>query len=437
MKKGLCTLACAVLMMSAMAQKNPFKPNGANHFKDGVSTNWIPGSYTEFSYDSGNQTYTLISKHILDYEGYQLKSDMLLDANGAQALTRTDYEYYNDGGQMATVFDVSGFAEWPLNRNKFKEEISGGFDGYSMYWTYDQGSQAWVIDNYDSTYALNASGSFLGHENYGLFNGDIIKTEYSELVKTGNSATWTFYEFDGAGNFDASFVYQIEYVNGIPTYFVIDEGSGTFIRLTISAWNNVLTFAPKDYNVSISTDGGQTFEFESRETVEIWPNEKIEMRGFVWNGNGWDLETQSITRLNPLNGVYLSTINWDSSQDIYGDSLKSTVDGQGRILEEVEVQFFNDDQDILGKKIYAEHSLDLIEHRKGGQELNVYPNPTQGELQILHAGAQGFSLTDITGKVWPIRASPNGKIDLSPFPGGVYFIRDGEGRSTKIIKLEE
>ncbi|MFT5336589.1 MAG: hypothetical protein ACI9YL_000585 [Luteibaculaceae bacterium] len=437
MKKGLITLVCSVLMLSVLGQKNPFKPNGANHFKDGVTTNWIPGSYTEYSYNSGNQMYTPISKHILEYEGYQLKSDLLLDANGGQALTRTDYEYFNDGGSMQTLFDVSGFVVSPISRQKFKENLSGGLEDYYMYWMYDQGTQEWVIEDYDSAISINSSGEFLGHELFSLDGGIVTKTEYSELVRNGNSAVWTFYEDDGNGTFSPYQVYEIEYINNLPTKFVTDDGSGSITRLTIPVWNDVLTFAPKEFIVESSTNGGQSYEFVYREVVEIAPNEKVESSVYQWNGMDWDLENKSTTRFNPLNGVYLSSIYWNSFDGVSGDSLISTVDTQGRIMEEISVQFDDINEYILGKKVYAEHSLDVTEQEPWPEELAVFPNPTQGEIKVLNAGTQKFSLTDITGKTWPVSVSSNGTIDLSVFPSGVYFLRDSKGRSARVVKLEE
>ncbi len=71
------------------------------------------------------------------------------------------------------------------------------------------------------------------------------------------------------------------------------------------------------------------------------------------------------------------------------------------------------------------------------KSLNVFPNPTKGEVNIkTDKKIKGSDVFDIAGK--SVLKSESGKIDLSSLPSGVYLLQieftDGTSSSEKIIK---
>ncbi|GEM_PF-1301378 len=76
----------------------------------------------------------------------------------------------------------------------------------------------------------------------------------------------------------------------------------------------------------------------------------------------------------------------------------------------------------------------------GGNELSVAPNPATSEVTIALKGSKiaKVEVADVTGRVIPLKASLNGKVNISNLSAGVYFLRvqDDKGvtRIQKIIK---
>jgi hypothetical protein len=80
-------------------------------------------------------------------------------------------------------------------------------------------------------------------------------------------------------------------------------------------------------------------------------------------------------------------------------------------------------------------SVDLVD---GISEMNLdegyFPNPTVGMLYLKQPTTTGFELIDMTGRVVLVVSNGASHIDLSALPDGVYFVRKGNERPSRIIK---
>ena len=119
--------------------------------------------------------------------------------------------------------------------------------------------------------------------------------------------------------------------------------------------------------------------------------------------------------------------------------------------------WYNSTQHDVGYKevlyeFFTGHSFPTsIPDRKTGQ-LQVWPNPTNGiiNIQIQNSDSQEIGVFDVYGKMVDVIVGTNNvganrvgtnnysplqtaQIDLSRFPDGVYFVREGNGAVTKVV----
>jgi len=67
--------------------------------------------------------------------------------------------------------------------------------------------------------------------------------------------------------------------------------------------------------------------------------------------------------------------------------------------------------------------------------LNIYPNPSKGNVTIQSNFPTSISLVDINGTVLlNTELTGSTQVDLSAFAAGIYFIKTSEGRTTKFVK---
>ena len=109
--------------------------------------------------------------------------------------------------------------------------------------------------------------------------------------------------------------------------------------------------------------------------------------------------------------------------------------------------WYNSTQHDVGYKevlyeFFTGHSFPTsVPDRKTGQ-LQVWPNPTNGiiNIQIQDSDSPEIGVFDVYGKMVDVIVGANNysplqtaQIDLSRFPDGVYFVREGNGAVTKVV----
>jgi len=79
----------------------------------------------------------------------------------------------------------------------------------------------------------------------------------------------------------------------------------------------------------------------------------------------------------------------------------------------------------------------LVHDRLDREEIYLYPNPASNEVTVTGIdGSEAVVLEDIDGRVWsaPIRAiGKDFRIDISPIPNGMYFLKVGDQRRRIVI----
>ena len=144
---------------------------------------------------------------------------------------------------------------------------------------------------------------------------------------------------------------------------------------------------------------------------------------YVVNGNEFDPLTLSdncsevtaindYNSLNTLNGVNLpygkTTIVW-SAVDEAGNENKCSFD--------IEVKYPLSANDL---------SNDNIE---------LYPNPTNGKIYISAESVQEISITDILGKVYQVKSPVSNIIDISQYESGIYLVKIKTERGYFVKKI--
>jgi hypothetical protein len=67
--------------------------------------------------------------------------------------------------------------------------------------------------------------------------------------------------------------------------------------------------------------------------------------------------------------------------------------------------------------------------------LNIYPNPSKGNVTIQSNFPTTISLVDINGTVLlNTELTGSTQVDLSAFAAGIYFIQTSEGQTLKLVK---
>ena len=72
------------------------------------------------------------------------------------------------------------------------------------------------------------------------------------------------------------------------------------------------------------------------------------------------------------------------------------------------------------------------------ETIQVFPNPTQGQIEILYSEELNIKIIDNTGRVVKQESLVNSKIDISELPNGVYFLQinsKDQFKTERIIKI--
>jgi hypothetical protein len=69
--------------------------------------------------------------------------------------------------------------------------------------------------------------------------------------------------------------------------------------------------------------------------------------------------------------------------------------------------------------------------------IQVFPNPTEGEIQLRNVTAEMVEVFDNMGRLVLSAVNPGSNLDISQTAAGVYFLKiyaDGQVYSTKVVK---
>ena len=160
---------------------------------------------------------------------------------------------------------------------------------------------------------------------------------------------------------------------------------------------------------------GGTFEFYIGTSGSFWPNSSTFDTG---SGQGITLshtfttantpETFTIDFAQLDNGVWT---NWSGKSGIAFYGLRAATDGANYTIESIKL---GSEADIVtGTNQYSHPSI------------SIFPNPTEGILNVNVSAQSTVELSDVTGKVVATKSSANGEqivFHTSSIPAGIYIV---------------
>jgi hypothetical protein len=147
-------------------------------------------------------------------------------------------------------------------------------------------------------------------------------------------------------------------------------------------------------------------------------------------------------------GPYSGTTNITESFNLPGDCYKFNLRDAGGNGGESVVLYDSDNNVIFnssgdygsGAAVPFQTEFILDAGDAFLSQLSIYPNPTNGRVQILNAQNTNLTIYDVLGKVLMSRTlnNANESLDLSQLLSGTYFValdQNGQRRVEKVIKL--
>ncbi|MFT5336588.1 MAG: hypothetical protein ACI9YL_000584 [Luteibaculaceae bacterium] len=427
MKIILLTLVASLIVLPSLGQKNPFKPKGSSHYKDGVSLNWIPSGYVDYWFDDQSQEYIFEARHELKYDGYKLIEDRQYYENGDE-WALFEYVHKMDGSFQRTGILIENGIHIPMERFRYFPGFLEGFDEFYIEYEFQPGP-GWEIDYGDSIVSIQENGKFLGHEEYEIFNIGNLKTVYSEISFTATDTLWNWYEWNG-GVYDLTDAYKVSYLNGKPYTFTVDE-AGEIIRIKILNWLEEGSFTMGHSEMERSTDGGITFESISKIDQEGIRNDYGISKEYNWEMGQWVLMSKNETHYNSLSGEMLSGTNWYQGSFDYGDTTIQTFDGQGRVVEELYLGYYQNELSINGKRVYFDHVSDISS--SNNFKIELFPNPAKERIQ-LSENARILGVINHLGQAFNVPKFDYRTLDVSSLKAGIYSVVINSGQHLRFIK---
>ena len=197
-----------------------------------------------------------------------------------------------------------------------------------------------------------------------------------------------------------------------------------FKKVFVPAYNSGTTLANGAlrfwYYVSDATKCGPV-------RVELSSAGKADVNEYSWQltglANGWnriDLKMSTSTKVGTLD---LNAINWFRIYDSKSGSITTRIDA---------IEVYNSDLNAIEDLKFAEN------------EISVYPNPVQNQLNIklVNANSSYVNLTlfDVSGKIMIQKAinsrnAPDYQLDVSGLNTGLYFLKITSDRKTITKKI--
>lgn len=427
MKTILFTLIATLIVFTSLGQKNPLKPKGSTYHKDGVSLNWIPAGYTDYYYDSQSQEFVYEARHELKYDGYKLIEDRQFYENGDE-WALFEYVHAADGSYLWTGSLIENGTLIPMERYRYLPGFLEGYDEFFIEYEYQPGA-GWEIDYGDSLVSVQENGKFVGHEEYEIYNIGNLKTVYSEISFSGPDTLWNWYEWNG-GSYDLRDVFKVSYLNGKP-YTLTFEEAGEIIRIKILSWIDEGSFVFADAEFESSLDGGNTFNPVSKTEQEGIRNDYSISKEYNWEMGQWVLVAKDETHYNSLSGEMLSGTNWYRGNFEYGDTTIQTLDGQGRVIEELYLGYYQNELKTIGKRVYFDHVSDISSSNNSIIEL--FPNPVKENFHLT-GNATILAVTNQMGQYFHPRKTNNNTFDVSSLQAGVYAVLINSGQVLRFVK---
>ncbi len=222
-------------------------------------------------------------------------------------------------------------------------------------------------------------------------------------------------------------------VVGITKYTVIANGNPSTLTNTTGVFSNVQVNDGDRVAVEIETAAGCKAQ-SNEETFTVLPLPRV---GFTSNINNLSVDFDDTTSSTQVR-------TWD-----FGDGNNSTLKNPthtyatvGSFDVKLTVTDVNGCTDSLTKTITTQNVS--IGEIAGLSQLDIYPNPTKGVLQIdfewLSVGNINLTVTDINGKeVWSDLITQTGKhsrkIDLSEFADGTYLLQLNTPKGQHTLKV--
>lgn len=216
------------------------------------------------------------------------------------------------------------------------------------------------------------------------------------------------------------------------------------VAFNIQATNSVeITVEADEENSNNSlTQSFNQLTFENTNTVNLILNTDAQGEECTWeilNGVG-DVVAQG--------GPYSGATNVTQSFNLPGDCYKFNLRDSGGNGGESVVLYDSDNNVIFnssgnygsGAAVPFQTEFILDAGDEFLSQLSIYPNPTNGRLQVLNAQNTELTVYDVLGKVLMTRKliNSNELIDLSQLLSGTYFValdQNGQRRVEKVVKI--
>ena len=264
--------------------------------------------------------------------------------------------------------------------------------------------QEYDFTDFENDWGIWNDGGSDSYRNYEPGQGANL-SNYCIRLRDGNGIHSSMFtntlDFSKVRNVRIELVYvaiSMELGDGFVLEYSLDGGN-TF--LTLKRWSGIVDFQNGIYNnESIDINGPFTTE-----TVFRFRNDANTNSDIVYFDN-----------------VRISTCNLIQLND--DDNLEAARSNQNSTSQATIFISPRDDNSIRETEMTAE-----------AESLRLYPNPTNGVLNITGLDSAGsYSIFSSTGKMILSNHKEN-TIDVSSFEGGIYFLRSDDGATYRFIRL--
>jgi len=470
MKKIFTFLAASIIVANLSAQENNFLPK---HL--GQRNNETEQHFSKKRQEMFNRTINEIKQ----------KLDSTYSYNTEMAIDRKSYYTYNNSNKVQSSVSYS----WNTPLNSWYESDRSTFD--------DNGNRLSSIyleinsETGDTSYCEKSVYTFVGNNktmriSYTINNGDWVNNSKSEYTYDANNNrtsyiryswqddTWKNsykqeYTYNANNNktLDISYYWQDNaWIGSYKTEYTYDANNNRTLNINYSWQNNEWTNADKS-EYTYDTNNNQTLYFYYSWQDNTWiNNSKTESTynannnqtssiSFNWQDDAWinsskneyiyDTNNNQTSRIrsNWEDNAWVNSSKTETVYDLaYLSSEVTTPYGNleeygihNKFLSFTNYNWNNNTWEFDDKDEYYYSTATAIEELSQ-EQLNIYPNPTRGIINISIPKLEKVEVYNLSGVL--VQSTNKSILDLSKQEKGIYIVKaiSNKGVVSKRIILE-
>ncbi|MFT5336945.1 MAG: hypothetical protein ACI9YL_000947 [Luteibaculaceae bacterium] len=409
--------------------------------KNGYSESWVPKTYDYYNFNSSDSIFYDPIKFDVTYHKARVHTLVEFDEND-NPIERLVFTYDSNGTITEEEFslEVNGIEQAQI-KEVYRDIWFADLPYQQFYkffykeWKKDSASDSLLLRRNDTAIFYPENGRFQAVEFYGLQMPTINRVlKGRKWIKwDGNRGELIGVSYLFNGDSTLSHRYDVIKDQNGKIKDLVFLGTGMEYYFHIDSWFNEELLLIKDFRVD-TIGPGNVFLPYSRTYINSENNLFIDQKEYRWNGQEYVLDWFENKTLNFETKDLISfRFEIPGIGHRTHDTLITTIDSEGRVLEELFLSSVNGSHYVPDwKKVYSGHVSSQKELNQDFK-LQIFPNPCS---EIIHFEKTPGPWLLINSQGQSVFQSHGGKLEekIKQVPPGNYFlVFTGTGLSQQLI----